>query len=131
MNGGRAVIEKELPLVIAVILKCDTSVPSALLRVITRPDVVGVSSSVVTVLLVPIGASPWLLGYAAATYGVTALVAGTAMVALAERVRRERDGELAERAAQQLFVFSIVYLFVLFAVLLVEGGLGSLVGRWT
>jgi len=84
-----------------------------------------------SIALVPIGMSPWLLGYAQATYGVTALVAGAAMVALAERVRRGRDSELAERAAQQLFAFSIVYLFVLFAVLLVEGGLGSLVGRWT
>jgi heme o synthase len=83
-----------------------------------------------SIALVPIGASPWLLGYAGAIYGVTALVAGAVMVALAERVRRERDSELGERAAQQLFAFSIVYLFVLFAVLLVEGGLGSLVERW-
>jgi heme o synthase len=83
-----------------------------------------------SIALVPIGASPWLLGYAGAIYGVTALVAGAVMVALAERVRRGRDGELGERAAQQLFAFSIVYLFVLFAVLLVEGGLGSLVERW-
>ena len=50
------------------------------------------------------------------------------MIALAWRLRNERDGARAERAAQHLFAFSILYLFVLFAVLLVEGGLGSLVG---
>src|SRR5262249_38529276 len=72
--------------------------------------------------LVPIGAAPWLLGYAHAIYGVTALLAGALMIAFAWRVRRERDGERAERAAHDLFAFSILYLFVLFAVLLVEGG---------
>jgi protoheme IX farnesyltransferase len=79
-----------------------------------------------SVALVPIGAAPWLLGYAQAIYGVTALVAGALMVMFAWRVRREREGARAERAANQLFAFSILYLFVLFAVLLVEGGL---VGR--
>jgi len=72
--------------------------------------------------LVPIGAAPWLLGYAQTIYGVTALLAGALMVAFAWRVRGERDGERAERAARDLFAFSILYLFVLFAVLLVEGG---------
>jgi len=71
---------------------------------------------------VPIGAAPWLLGYAQTIYGVTALLAGALMVAFAWRVRGERDGERAERAARDLFAFSILYLFVLFAVLLVEGG---------
>ena len=82
-----------------------------------------------SVALVPVGAAPWLLGYAGAIYGVTALVAGALMVALAWRVRSEREGVRAERAAQQLFAFSILYLFVLFAVLLVEAGLGGLAGR--
>src|SRR3989454_7109070 len=72
--------------------------------------------------LVPIGAAPWLLGYTQTIYGVTALLAGALMVAFAWRVRRERDGERAERAAHDLFAFSILYLFVLFAVLLVEDG---------
>jgi heme o synthase len=72
--------------------------------------------------LVPIGAAPWLLGYTQTIYGVTALLAGALMVAFAWRVRRERDGERAERVAHDLFAFSILHLFVLFAVLLVEGG---------
>jgi heme o synthase len=80
-------------------------------------------------VLVPVGAAPWLLGYAHVTYGVTAVVAGAAMVALAWRVCSESEGERGERAARRLFAFSIVYLFVLFAVLLVEDGLGVFIGR--
>jgi protoheme IX farnesyltransferase len=81
-----------------------------------------------SVVLVPIGAAPWLLGYADAIYGATALVAGALMVALAWRVRNAREGEGAHRAAQQLFAFSILYLFVLFAVLLVDGVVGGRLG---
>jgi protoheme IX farnesyltransferase len=55
-------------------------------------------------------------------------VAGLAFVAFAWRVHTEKSGERAERAAKRLFAFSILYLFVLFAVLLIDGGLGSLLG---
>lgn len=72
------------------------------------------------VALVPIGAAPWLLGYAQALYGATALIAGALMVLFAWRIRTNRDGV---RAAHQLFAFSILYLFVLFAALLIEAGL--------
>jgi len=46
------------------------------------------------------------------------------MVALAWRVYRVREGDEALKAAQQLFAFSILYLFLLFAVLLAESALG-------
>jgi heme o synthase len=81
--------------------------------------------------LVPIGAAPWLLGYADAIYGVTALIAGGTMVALAWRLWVEGSGANGPRYAKQLFGFSILYLFVLFAVLLVEGVLGGLLGHAT
>jgi protoheme IX farnesyltransferase len=80
-----------------------------------------------SIVLVPVGAAPWLLGYAGIAYGVTSLVAGLVMVALAWRVRREGEGEM--RAAKQLFSYSILYLSLLFAVLLIESGLGGLIGR--
>ena len=48
------------------------------------------------------------------------------MLALALQVFRTREGEPAMRAAQQLFGFSILYLFLLFAALLAEHGLGLL-----
>jgi protoheme IX farnesyltransferase len=83
-----------------------------------------------SLVLVPVGAGPWLLGYAHATFGMTALLAGAVMVALASRVCSEREGERAERAAHRLFAFSIIYLSLLFAVLLIEAeaGLGSFIG---
>ena len=82
-----------------------------------------------SVALVPIGAAPWLLGYAGAVYGVTALLAGALMVAFAWRVRCEHEGARAARAAQHMFAFSILYLFLVFAVLLAEGGLAGFIGR--
>src|SRR5882672_1062022 len=51
--------------------------------------------------LVPIGAAPWLLGFADAVYGATAALGGVLMVAFAWRVRNERDGEGSQRAAHQ------------------------------
>jgi protoheme IX farnesyltransferase len=76
-----------------------------------------------TLVLVPAGTAPWLLGYAGLGYGVVALTTGAIMLALAVQVRREqREG--AAGADKQLFAFSILYLFLLFAALLAEQGLG-------
>jgi protoheme IX farnesyltransferase len=80
-------------------------------------------------LLIPIGAAPWAFGYAGVVYGVTAVLAGLAMVAFAWRLRAEADRKGADRAAGQMFAFSILYLFVLFAVLLIERGFGGLLSR--
>ena len=82
-------------------------------------------------MLVPIGAAPWLLGYADAIYGATALIGGGLMVALAWRLFVEGAGQLAAQSAKRLFGFSIVYLFVLFAVLLIEGVVGGLLDHAT
>jgi heme o synthase len=98
-----------------------------MLPVVAGPDETRRQILIYALVLAPLGAAPWLLGYAGAVYGVTAIVTGALMVGLAWRLRGEREGARAERAAQQLFAFSILYLFVLFAVLLIEGGLGSLV----
>ena len=76
-----------------------------------------------SILLLPIGAAPWLAGYADAVYGAVALLAGGVMTALAWRLKVAADGERGARLARRLFAFSILYLFVLFAVLLIEGGL--------
>jgi protoheme IX farnesyltransferase len=76
---------------------------------------------------VPIAIAPWPLGYAGALYGVTAVLAGAIMLVLAWQVLRERRP--AERASRNLFAFSILYLFLLFAVLLVERGWGGLLAR--
>ena len=79
-----------------------------------------------TLILAPLGVVPWLLGYAGVLYGIAAAVTGAAMIALALRLRGEGRGHSASR---QMFAFSILYLFLLFAVLLVDrlsGGLAAL-----
>ncbi len=84
-----------------------------------------------SLLLVPVGAAPWLLGYADAVYGVTALLGGGLMVALSWRLWAEGSGARATQTAGRLFAFSILYLFVLFAVLLIEGLLAGPLGHGT
>lgn len=49
---------------------------------------------------------------------------GAVFLALALNVYRVRDGRAGDRAAKQLFGFSIFYLFGLFAALLAERGIG-------
>jgi protoheme IX farnesyltransferase len=73
-----------------------------------------------TLLLAPLGVAPWLLGYAGLSYGIVALATGAIMIALALRVRAEEDRAHAHAASKQLFGFSILYLFLLFAMLLVD-----------
>jgi protoheme IX farnesyltransferase len=80
-----------------------------------------------TLLLVPVGIAPWPLGFASALYGVTSVVTGAIMFLLAWQVFRERRP--VERACRNLFAFSILYLFLLFAVLLVDRGWGGLIAR--
>ena len=69
---------------------------------------------------VAIAVAPWPLGYFDAVYGVTSLALGAGMMVLAINVYRRREGSAALRATRRLFAFSILYLFVLFATLLLE-----------
>jgi heme o synthase len=78
-----------------------------------------------SIVLAPVGASPWLFGYAGLLYGVTALVAGAAMIGLSLHIMALGDDDLGQRAAKRLFGVSILYLFVLFAVLLIDDLLGA------
>jgi protoheme IX farnesyltransferase len=80
-----------------------------------------------TAILVPLGIAPYALGYAGALYGATAAATGAIMLLLAVQVLRERRP--ADRASKHLFAFSILYLFLLFAVLLIEQGWGGLIAR--
>ena len=73
-----------------------------------------------SVLLVPISVLPWALGFAGTIYGVVALVCGAIFIVLALRLRMSTETD--RQAAHRLFVFSISYLFVLFAALLASNG---------
>jgi protoheme IX farnesyltransferase len=74
-------------------------------------------------VLAPVGATPWLLGYAGLAYGAFAVLGGALMVALALQLYLASE-KTAEPSAKRLFAVSIVYLFVLFAALLAERALG-------
>ncbi len=67
-----------------------------------------------SLVLIPVGAAPWLIGSASVVYGATATLAGALLLVLAWRVHS------GGREAKALFGYSILYLFVLFALLLVD-----------
>ena len=83
-----------------------------------------------TLVLVPVGIAPWPMGFGGPAYAVASIASGLLMLQLAWQVYRVRDGEPAARAARHLFGFSILYLFLLFAVLVVEHGAGPAIGGW-
>lgn len=74
--------------------------------------------------LVPLAIAPSFMGFAGAIYGVVALLSGLAFLVLAWRVRVATDSKNLTKAARQLFAYSILYLMILFATLLVEQGFG-------
>jgi protoheme IX farnesyltransferase len=80
---------------------------------------------VYTLLLVPTAIAPWPLGLAGPVYGAVSVATGAIMVMLSLRVLRS-DEDAGDLAARRLFAFSVLYLFLLFAVLLVEKGLAPL-----
>src|SRR5579871_6675028 len=78
-----------------------------------------------SIVLAPLGASPWLLGYAGLIYGASAIIGGAAMIVLSVRIMALGDGNGGLPAAKWLFAVSILYLFGLFAVLLLDSALGA------
>ena len=82
-----------------------------------------------TLLLVPLGIAPYALGYAGLLYAAVSVVTGLGMLILAVQVYRERLP--SDQACRHLFAFSILYLFLLFAVLMVDRGWGGLMARLT
>ena len=77
-----------------------------------------------TVLLFPLALAPWALGLAGAVYAAAAVVLGLLFILAAVRVWFDSG----ERAARQMFAFSILYLFLLFTLLIVDRTPGLLGG---
>ena len=73
-----------------------------------------------TALLVPLGIAPFFIGLGGIAYLIASVALGVIFAVLAVKVYRTREGREADRAAKELFAFSVLYLFLLFAVLLVE-----------
>ncbi len=81
-----------------------------------------------SLLLAPLGFAPVLTGLGGVIYATIAGLGGAFFVFLAFRVWRSQAGEgdkLKDKPARDLFAFSILYLFILFAALLVERGIGA------
>ncbi|MFY9951846.1 heme o synthase [Bradyrhizobium sp.] len=91
-----------------------------MLPVVAGPDATRLQILLYTIVLVAIAAAPWPLGYFDWVYGVTSLILGAGMLALAFNVYRRRERSESLRATRKLFAFSILYLFALFATLLIE-----------
>jgi heme o synthase len=79
-----------------------------------------------SLLLAPLGFTPVLTGLGGVIYGSIAALGGVFFVFLATRVLMSHAGEgvvAEDKRARDLFGFSILYLFALFAALLAERGL--------
>jgi heme o synthase len=75
---------------------------------------------VYSALLATASVLPWVLGFAGPIYGAIATICGARFLALAFQLSRSDEAD--RRAPHRLFVFSIVYLFVLFAALMINRG---------
>ncbi|WP_291008948.1 heme o synthase [Ferrovibrio sp.] len=69
-----------------------------------------------SLVLVPFTLVPWLLGYTGALYGIGAALLGAGLLVLAAQIFRGSG----MAAPKRMFAYSILYLFLLFALLLAE-----------
>ena len=74
-----------------------------------------------TVVLWPAALAPWLLGAAGALYGVGALLLSAIFTGWAILVCRDPT----DRSARRMFAFSLLYLFLIFSLLLVDHASGA------
>ena len=74
------------------------------------------------VLLLPLSALPWFIGGAGAVYGIAALALSALFLLLSLRVGLRQTAPEGDRMKpeKQLFAYSIIYLFVLFAALVAD-----------
>jgi protoheme IX farnesyltransferase len=73
-----------------------------------------------SLVLVPLAVLPVAIGLGGIVYAIASVALGAMFLYLAWRVRTITQGREADTAARRLFGFSILYLFLLFAVLLAE-----------
>ena len=70
--------------------------------------------------LAAVGMAPWAMGFAGPLYGIVAAALGAGFVWYAYRVLRMPQSDRAMKPAKQLFGFSLLYLFGIFAVLMAD-----------
>ena len=79
-----------------------------------------------SLILVPVAIAPVFTGLAGVIYGIVSVVASGVFIARAVKVYQVREGREADAVARKLFLYSIFYLFLLFAVILFEHATGLL-----
>ena len=95
------------------------------------PNVAGADETRRQILLyslamIPVTLSPLAFGLGGWLYGAVGLVLSTMFAWYAWQVYDKREGEAADKAAKKLFGFSIVFLFAVFATLLIESLIAKL-----
>ena len=95
-----------------------------MLPVVAGPDATRLQILIYSLILAPLGMVPAIIGLGGTLYMAAAALLGSLFVVMALDCYRQREGEAGDRAAKNLFAYSVLYLFLLFAVLLVEQGFG-------
>ena len=93
-----------------------------MLPVVAGPAETRRQIAIYSFVLLPVALMPWLLGHAGIVYGASALLLGGIFLALALRLKASAN----EVAAKTLFGYSVLYLFLIFAMLLADQQL-----KWT
>jgi protoheme IX farnesyltransferase len=97
-----------------------------MLPVVAGPQETRKQILIYSILLVPLGIVPYFIGLGGVAYLVSSVALGLGFLGLAVKVYFTTEGREADTAARQLFWFSILYLYVLFSVLLVEASIGRI-----
>ncbi len=95
-----------------------------MLPVVAGARATKVQMLVYTVLLFPLALAPWALGVTGMLYAAAATILGALFILAAVRVWFDSG----ERAARQMFAFSILYLFLLFTLIIVDRSPGLVGG---
>jgi protoheme IX farnesyltransferase len=95
-----------------------------ILPVVAGARATKVQMLVYTVLLFPLALAPWALGVTGMLYAAAATILGALFILAAVRVWFDSG----ERAARQMFAFSILYLFLLFTLIIVDRSPGLIGG---
>ena len=95
-----------------------------MLPVVSGAEATRLQILIYSIILAPIGMLPAILGLGGTLYMASAAILGSLFVVMALDCYQKREGEEAARAAKNLFAYSVLYLFLLFAVILVEHGFG-------
>jgi heme o synthase len=98
-----------------------------MLPVVAGPAATRFQILMYSLVLAPLGVAPYFIGLGGPVYAVFATVLGAAFLYFAVNVYRITEGPAADKACKSLFGFSIVYLYLLFAILLGEHAVGRMI----